>query len=168
MKAIFTCTKRTKGFTLIELSLFMGMFSIILLILLQIFTALMEKQLEVESTSAVESDRVYILSRLAYDITRADSITLPAAVGQQGDTLSLVIDGKNYTYTKTANNIILNTDLDTNTLNSFRTSVPDLRFQRIGNTGGKNAIHVSYTIESIIDTPQGRETKSIDTTIGTR
>jgi len=48
--------KFKKGFTLIELSLFMGLFSIILLVLTTIFAELVQKQLEIQSMSAVEAD----------------------------------------------------------------------------------------------------------------
>ncbi len=161
-------TNYKKGFTLIELSLYMAMFSFILLVLLQIFTALLEKQVEVETTSSVQSDRAFILARLTYDITRADSITTPATPGAQGNTIQLVIDGQTVTYTQTNNNLTITTPTGTDSLNSFETIVPNLNFQRLGNVTGKNTVNITYTIESIVDTPQGRESKDVNTTIGIR
>lgn len=158
----------TKGFTIIELALFMGMFSIIMLVLMQIFTALLDKQVEIETMSAVQSDRSYILARLSYDIARADAISTPATPGDQGATLAFTVNGQSYTYTLTGDNLTLTSASGTDTMNSFRTTIPSINFQRLGNSGGKNSVKVTYIVESIVDTPQGRESKTVDTTIGTR
>lgn len=161
--------KPNKGFTLIELSLFMGMFSIILVVLLQVFSLIIDKQVEVESSSAVESDRLFILTRLAYDIQRADSIITPGNPGEEGSTLALSIDGSTYTYMLDGGNLTLTSPAGTDTLNSHvRSTVSGVTFQRLGNTTGKNTINVAYTVTSVIETPQGNETKSVNTTLGTR
>lgn len=161
-------TAHKKGFTLIELALFMGMFSFILLVLMQIFTALMDKQVEIETMSAVQSDRSFILTRLTYDIARADTISMPANPGDQGSTLSFTVDGQTFSYGLNDSNLILTTVSGTATMNSIRTTLPSLTFERLGNSGGKNTIRVAYTVESTVDTPQGHEIKSVDTTLGTR
>lgn len=161
-------TKNRQGFTLIELILFMGMFSFIMLVLMQIFTSLVDKQSEVQSVSAVESDRSFILARLNYDITRASNITIPANPGDQGSTLALNISGQTSTYSLIDGNIILTNEDGTDRLNSHKVTIPILNFERLGNAGGKNVIKLNYAVESLIDRPQGRELQTIDTTIGTR
>ncbi len=157
-----------KGFTLIELILFMGLFSIILLVLTTIFAELVQKQLEIQSMSAVESDKSYILSRLKYDFGRADTITIPAGTGEISTELELDIDGSSYTYQ--LNGTILETDNngDVQRLNNTKTEVSGLSFQRIENSGGVPTITISMDIISAVQEASGKRSTTIDTTFGMR
>lgn len=146
----------------------MALFSILMVALMRMFTTIVEQQAEVESYSAVESDRLYILSRLKYDISRASAITAPIAPGDQGTTLTLIIGGLSYTYTLTNGNLVLTTPSGADNLNQIGTTITVLNFKRLGNINGKNTINFTMTIRSIISRPQGFETKSISTTLGTR
>lgn len=159
---------KESGFSLIELLLYMGLFSIFLITLTQIFSSALELKLESESTSTVQQDSRYILERLSYDINRADSITTPAAIGTQGQLLSLVISGQTYSYTLNGNNFTLTNPSGTFQLNGFNTRVTNLSFLRVGNSGGKNSIQISYTINSLTIQNKGTETKTIQTTLGIR
>ena len=53
-------------------------------------------------------------------------------------------------------------------LNGFNTRVTNLSFLRVGNSGGKNSIQISYTINSLTIQNKGTETKTIQTTLGIR
>src|SRR3990167_2127751 len=83
------------GFTLIELVVYFGIFSILLLIFTNIFTSSIAAQLESESLSSVEQDSRYLLLKFSKDVTKASSIVIPAAPGDNSSSLSLVIDGQN-------------------------------------------------------------------------
>lgn len=159
---------KNKGFSLIELLLYMGLFSIFLITLTQIFSSALELKLESESTSTVQQDSRYILERLSYDINRADSITTPATIGTQGQLLSLVISGQTYSYTLSGNNFTLTNPSGTFQLNGFNTRVTNLSFLRVGNSGGKNSVRITYTINSLTNQKKGIETKTIQTTLGIR
>lgn len=159
---------KNKGFTLIELMLFMAMFSVILIVLSSLFSAIVEKQLETESVSAVENDSKFITSRLLYDISRADSITTPATLGSQSATLSIIINGVTFTYAIANGNLELTQGVQTNNINSVGTTISGLNFTRLGNSSGKHSIQVTYTITSDTVLPSGPETKTISTVIGTR
>src|SRR3989344_9090196 len=71
-----------RGVTLIELLLYMGLLALFLLVLTDIFVAITSVRTETETTSAVEQDGRFIISRLAYDVSRADSISIPPQLGQ--------------------------------------------------------------------------------------
>lgn len=161
-------TSKKNGFTLIELLLFMALFSVLMLVLLKVFTTIIEQQTEAESYSAVESDRLYIYSRLSYDIARATAITTPSAPGNQGSTISLTIGGQSYTYSLQNHNLVLTTPSGTDMINQVGTSITSLNFKRLGNINGKNTINMIMTIQSKIQRPQGAESKTINTTLGTR
>ncbi len=161
-------TQHRSGFTLIELILFMGLFSILMVVLMRIFTAIVEQQAEVESYSAVESDRLFISRRLAYDIARASAITLPASPGNQGPSLSLTIASQTYTYALQNGNLVLTSPTGTDRINQIGTTIPTVNFRRLGNVNGKNSINLFMTVRSRITRPQGFEEKTINTTFGTR
>jgi prepilin-type N-terminal cleavage/methylation domain-containing protein len=162
--------KTISGFTLIELLIYMGILSILLVVLSQIFGSVLDAQLESESTSAVHRDGRFILSKLSYDIHKAQSIVTPAAIGNQSTSLQLTIEGINYTYTVSSGNLEITSGLETNNLNSGDTTVSNLTFTRIGNSvaNAKNTVRITYTITSKIVRPKGMETKDFQTTIGIR
>lgn len=156
------------GFTLIELLIYMGMLSIILVVLSQIFGSVLDAQLESQSTSAVHRDGRFILSKLTHDIHKAQSIVDPAAIGEQSIDLQLTIDGINYIYRISNGNLEVDNGVEANNLNSGDTTVSNLNFTRIGNTGGKNTLQITYTITSKAVRPKGQEIKDFKTTIGIR
>lgn len=160
--------KFKKGFTLIELSLFMGLFSIILLVLTTIFGELIHKQFEIQSTSAVESDKSYILSRLEYDLSRSDLITIPVASGDASTELELEINGSPYSYQLNGAVLEVRNNGEVFRLNNARTEISNLSFQRLGNTGGTSLVKVNMTITSIVKESSGQRNTAIDTTIGIR
>ncbi len=160
--------KRTKGFTLIELILFMGLFTIILGVLTNLFSVIIDTQSEVQSTSAVETDSKYIETRILYDIQRAESIDMPASLGAQTSSLLLTIDGAQYQYALSNGDLQLTANSSTENLNSFYTEVSSISFQRLGNIGGKHAIKLTFTINSKNETAAGQESKTIETMIGLR
>ncbi len=156
-----------RGFTLVELLLFMGIFSIFLIVLTDLFSAIINTRIESEATSSVEEDGRFIISRLAYDISRADSITSPA-LGSGANSLSIVIGGVTYTYQVSSGNFQLTNDLGTNNLNSSETTVSTPIFQRIGNSDGKDTIKITFTVNSVTQKITGSETQNFQTTIGRR
>ena len=160
--------KIQSGFTLIELLLFTALFSVVLGILVNLFSVLVDTQSEVQSTSAVENDSKFIISRLIYDIQRADSMSVPASIGDESSSLSLSIDGTTYLYEIQNGNLELTVDGESNTLNSVFTQISELTFFRHGNIGGKNAVLVELTLDSRSEVAAGAETKTVTTTIGLR
>jgi type II secretory pathway pseudopilin PulG len=157
-----------KAFTLIELILFMALFTIILGILTNLFSVIVDTQNEVQSTSAVENDSKFITARMLYDIQHADEITTPASIGAETSNLVLSIDGQTYQYSLSGGNLVLTVGSESDNLNGFGTQVSNLTFQRFGNIGGKNAVRLHFTIDSTNKTAAGQETKEIETMIGLR
>src|SRR3989344_5780243 len=88
----------SKGFTLIEIIIYMALLAIFLLTLTDIFVSILDVQLESDATSAVEQDGRYILSRMAYDISRASDINIPPQIGQTRSNLIMTIGVESYEY----------------------------------------------------------------------
>ncbi len=160
-----------KGFTLVELLLYMGIFSILLTVTLQMFGSVFEFQLESEANSSVDVDGKFIINRFSYDISRASSISLPVALGASGSALTIVVDSQNLTYSLSDGDINLNNASTgtTDQLNSNETTVSNLSFTRLeGVTGGKDLIQMSFTLTSEVTQRKGKEVREFLTTGGLR
>lgn len=153
---------RRKGFTIMELILYMGLLLILLAILSQLFTSSIESQLDSQSFSYVQQDGRFILNRMTYDIQNASAVTTPAALGGTSTTLVLVINGVTNTYSLTGANLLVNGVR----LNGFNTTVSNLTFQKIGNSGGKPTVRFGYRLTSLVTINGVPEVKNYATTVG--
>lgn len=163
--------RKNKGFTLIELLMYMGIFSILLVVTLQMFGSVFEIQLESQANSSVDVDGKFILNRFQYDINRAESITTPASKGITAQSLVIVVNNQNLTYSLANGNLNLtNSGLgSTDQLNSNESTVSDLLFTRLeGISGGKDLIQISFKLISEASQKSGKEIKIFKTTGGLR
>lgn len=164
MKKIFNSKG---GYTLIEMLMYMGLLSILLVVMVDLFASSLDAQLESQSISIVNRDGRFLISRLSYDINRAQSIVSPA-LGSQQATLQLSIGGVSYTYTANNGNLQLTNNNGTDNLNGFDSTVSNLSFQTLGNTNGKHTVKVQFTVTSKVTRVSGAETKTFQTTVGIR
>lgn len=163
--------KGKKGSTLIELLLYIGIFSILTAVLFQFFGTIIDTQLESQSTSSVLLDGQYTLNRFNYDIKQANSIISPA-IGEQSSTLQLSINNTTYIYTLTDGNITIASSgaQTTDQLNSVNTNASGLSFTRLGDTqsGNVETITISFTLTSDIAIRGNPETRNYKSTFGIR
>jgi len=163
--------KNGAGFTLIETLLYMGIFSILIIVLFTLLTSIFDVQLESQSTAAVASDGRFILNRFAYDIRKAESFTSPASIGGQGPILEFQTGGMTYSYTISNGNLILtNSTLGTaDQLNSYNTTLSDVNFLRLSDTNSEHdTISFSFTLESKTQKRGGAAEQNFKTTVGKR
>jgi type II secretory pathway pseudopilin PulG len=157
-----------QGFTIVELLIYMGLLTILMTILTRLFTATVDVQLSSEATGVVEEDSRYIYSRLAYDLTRADSIVTPAIPGESSNSLTILIGPVVTTYSVNDTNFMLTNDRGSSALNSYGTGVSHVTFTQLGQDAGKKSIQVKYTLTSTIQSSSGRDTRTMETTITQR
>jgi hypothetical protein len=157
-----------KGFTLAETLVYIGLLSIFFVIMTEIFGAVLDVRGESTTSSSVEQDGRYILTRLTYDIQRASSVSVPAANGTTSSSLTLVIGGINYAYSVSNGVFQLVNDTGTNSLNTSATTVSNFSVQRIGNTTGKPTLQLSFTVLSVDLRNGTREQKTFQTTASLR
>ncbi len=147
-----------------EMLLYMAILGIFLTVLTQVFVDSLNVQLSSEATSSISQGGLFILSRLSYDIARAQSVTVPSST-----TLQLTINSVNYTYALSGNTLQLTNDLGTDQINSYDANVSSLSFQKIGNTGGKYTVKINFTLTSkVIQKGISSQTGSFQTTVGLR
>lgn len=155
-----------KGFTLVELLLYMGILSMLIAVLSVLFGSILDTQLDSQSTSSVDQDARYIQARMTYDMQRGSDIVLPA-LGTPSQTLQIAIDTTNYTYSLDVNgNLQLSDDVNSFQLNSADTSISSINFERIGDGDTDDTVRVTYTVLSDIQETSGQESRTVQTTLG--
>lgn len=161
--------RQNTGFTLIELMIYFGLLSVLLLFVSQIFLTALETQSSTAARSTIQEDGRYVIAKLTYDINRATSITTPATPsGQLTNTLALVISGSTYTYSLSNNSLVVTGPSGTDYLTGYDAAVANLQFQRLGNPNGKNTIQINFTLESTTDTKTVTPSRTYQTSIGIR
>jgi hypothetical protein len=157
-----------KGFTLVEMILYTSMLTVFLIVLTGIFIASLDVKSESETASDINQDGRFILSRIIYDIHRAESISVPQNIGNTSSTLTAVINGINYIYSQNNNNLELTNNLGTDQLNGFDTQISGFTVKRIGNIGGRNSFVINYSVTSKTLRNGQTESKTFQTTIAQR
>lgn len=156
-----------KGFSTVELIIYMGILTILLTVLTGIFTSIIDVQLTAKATSSVDQDGRYILTRLAYDMHSASAINIPLA-GSQSASLQITVDSVVQTYSLDGSgHMQLNKNSLTDNLNSVETSISDLSFRRIGIGDNHDTIQMQFTVTSKTKKRADRsEAITFKTTIG--
>ncbi len=157
-----------KGFTLIEILIYMGILSVLLVIFIDMFATLVNKQLEVESDSALQQDSNYLLSKISYDFGLAKNIVAPAAPGSPSATLRLLMGSEFDDYYLKDGNIISSRSGTLAQLNSSETTISNLTFQRLGIGDKSDVIQLKCTITSTVKKQSGYEVIQFATTLGIR
>lgn len=160
--------KNKAGFTLVEMIIYGAILMSFLIVLTSLFSSLIETQLSSESHSSLAQDGRYIFSRLSYDIGRASDIAVPDNLASTSGVLQLIINGTPHTYVATSGLLEVTNSLGTIQLNNVDTSVSNITFQRLGNSGGKQSIKIDFTLTSLIIRGQGVENRSFSTTFALR
>lgn len=162
---------KQKGFSLVEILVYMGLFSILLIPLMKLFTSTVDVRLESEATSSVAQDGRYILSKLSYDIHRASTVNSPS-LGNSDSTLHISGTGIDYTYKVDGDNLVVINNivgLAEDSLNSEGTTIPQITFNTLGNGTGKKVVQVSVQVQSkVIRQGNRKELKTFQTIVGTR
>lgn len=87
-----------KGFTLLELILYVGILVIVMVVVINIFTSLSKGNGNVEARTEVDSNLRYALEKINQDVRVATSVTTPATAGSTSATLVMTVGGATITY----------------------------------------------------------------------
>lgn len=156
------------GFTLIEMVVYMGIMSLLLIVFIDMFAQLVNKQLETEGSSAVQQDANYLLSRLSYDFGRATSISLPATLGSPSATLRLLMESGPRDFYASSSGLVATSSGSLNQLNSANSTISNLTFQRLGIGNNWDVIQIKGDIISKAKKQSGYEVTHFSTTLGIR
>lgn len=165
----------TGGFTLIELLIYVGLSSILIAIMSQLFLAVLSVRLESKHTTGVQQDGRFILTRLSHDIRRAQSAVAPLlGQTQSGLTLRVNENGvlQTYAYAVSGSDLMLTTGTDSVKLNGTDSVVRVFSVQRSGNSDSLATAKDTFTIHLVMegrsDVSVGQQTLDLTTTVGMR
>jgi hypothetical protein len=168
MKFFINSQKHSRaGYTLVELIIYFALVSLLFIQLTSLFLAVLDTKKDIHAVSGVERDGQFIYSRLVYDITRAQQIIEPAALGATSTRLRLSIDGVEYTYEVVNSNLTLTRNGQSIPLHT-KTVASELSAIRLGNVGGKHTVQLKFRITSPIIENRGQETQLYQTAVGIR
>lgn len=151
-----------KGFTLPELLITVGIFSILITVLGNVFANIVEARLKGEAQAAVAREASYLVTRFGYDVGRATAITLPS-VNQSGSQLNLTIAGTTYDYKLDNGKLLFGTVGTEKEVTGSEVRITDFSVTRMQDMSSRGSAKISITI-STNDTIPGAQV--IERTIG--
>lgn len=155
-----------RGFTIVEMMLYMGLFMMLLTVLTSMFVSILQVHVEAQSTSAIEQNGRYILNRISYDLYRANSVSVPANFGQTTDNIQMTVDGQTYVYAVSNNILQLTRSGTTERLHNPQIQVQSFSVTKIGVVSGTPTLQIDLTLEDL--DPSNPVTREYTTTIGSR
>jgi len=132
----------------VELLIYLGLATIMLIVLSELFVSILNESAETQNYSAVQTDGRYITARLRYSINNADSITTPANLGGTSNELTIVTGGNQFHYYVNGDKLYLNDGTGDYLMSNLDTKITELKFSRQGNVAGKPVISISFTASS--------------------
>jgi type II secretory pathway component PulJ len=91
-------TRRRQGFSLFELVIYLGLLSIVSLIIGGTFISITRGRDQVQARNEVNSNLRSAVEKIGQDIRSASSVTTPASAGATSSTLTLSVSGTSITY----------------------------------------------------------------------
>ena len=157
-----------KGASIIEVIIYTFLAISLLLVITDIFSSLLDKSRESVSFSEVETDAKFINQKLLNNFSSATDILVPSLLNQPTTSLSFLANSTSYSYFLSGSNLLINEGGIINRLNSYGTQVNNFTVTRLGNSGGKSLLKISYDLRSTIILPKGYEQKTVKLTLGIR
>lgn len=167
IEKITQLAKQRSGSTLVELLLYLGLFSIVLAIITNLFLTTLEVYQEAQAVSLIEQQGRFIVSRIQYDVVRADNILVPAGLGEMGDSLTLTIGAEQVSYQLSGTTLQWSSAGNTEALHSSDIRVDSITFERLGNVAGTPTVQMFIHLSELSQTGSV-ETRSYQTTFGLR
>ena len=167
--------KNEHGFSLIELIVHMGLTSILITIMSQVFVAVLGVRVESLNTTGVQQDGRFIMARLAYDIRRAQAIVFPA-YGSASSSMTLLIQEGSVLqtnhYSWDGTNLSVTNASSTAQLNSNRTLITDFSVTRIGNSdqnpAGRDTLSTQLNLTGNSQLESGQQSLEMHTSVSQR
>lgn len=149
------------GFTLIEMLLYVGLASIILLVTSVFLGMLLESRIKNQTVAEVEGQGIQVMQAVAQTVRNAEAINSPTA-GNSANSLSLdVVNVANdpTVFSLSGGQVEIKEGANTAiNLTNSRVMVSDLNFENLSRTGTPGNIQISFTITHV--NPEGKNTYS--------
>lgn len=169
--------KNNKGFSLLELLVYIAITATVTLAIAGIFVYFNKGRGLVEARTQVNSNLNFALEKISQDIRNASSITLPVTANTSTSQLSVVVSGSTITYCVESGQIRRETGAScgetSSTITSNSVAIDTLSFNRIENTNtilSKTAVGIEINISAGYnsDSPDWQYSGSKKTTVSLR
>lgn len=157
--------KNTKGLTIVEMVVYIGLFCIIILILVQIFFMFINQKNISSSKSFVHQDFNYLLLKFKHDINNSEQLLYPNNAGQQTSNLQILKNQDTFEYFLQNGNLILSNSQGEFILNNNNNIISDLYFTKQSNQSNPSVL-IQFKISSRSN--QNNEYINFSTSIGVR
>lgn len=147
--------KKQRGFTLLEIILYLGLFALILSTSVLTFYNLSESNQKLGHEVLILNEGEFILSKIIWRINNFENIEEPAS-GQTSTRLRLVRDDSDYSVYQDQGIIFLEIDDEKNSLNNEGTKIENLIFENLDLTGDEKFFGITVSFEI-----QGQEFRTL-------
>ena len=154
MKEVLNKKINNSGVTIVELLVYLGLSTIILLILSELFVNILDESVETQNYSTVQTDGRYIMARLRYQINNADSVTFPLSLGSSQNELIVVNSGNLYHYYVADEKFYMSDDGDVSQylISNLDNRITDVSFTRTGNSDNlRPVILIDFTVSTGVE-----------------
>lgn len=136
---------KQKGFTLIELILYIAIMGIVILAASGLYSLIVTSQIKNEAMSEVDGQGAQIMQIITQDIRNAAQVSIPSSPGSSGTTLTLTYpDSTTTTFALQGTTLLQNGTLS---LNSSQIGVSSILFSNTSpNTTVAQSIRVQFTL----------------------
>ena len=130
---------------MVELMIYLGLSVVMLVVLGELFGAILIEGSKTQNYSAVQTDGRYIMGRLKTQLNNADSVSVPANLGESSGELMLAEGGTTYHYYVYNEQLYLNDGAFDYLVSDLNTRITDVLFTRTGNASGKPVVLIQFT-----------------------
>ena len=145
-------TKKSKGFTLIEMLLYIVITVAVLYIGTLLFSTMISSRIKNQVTVEVEQQGAYIMNMITQTVRTAEAINFPSA-GSEGDTLTVLVPvGANNPTNFSVDNgaFQMREGGGTNVLlTNSRVEMSNLVFKNLTQGSGREIIRIEFTLSSV-------------------
>ncbi len=149
-----------RGVTIVELLIYLGLSTIMLVVLAELFGAILDESTKTQNYSAVQTDGRYILGRLKTQLNNADSVSVPANLGDTSSSLELVIGGQTHRYYVSNEKLYLNNGSGDYLVSHLDSRITNATFTKTGNSSGKPVILIEFTSSIGVSGTAGYESQT--------
>lgn len=139
-----------QGFTLVELLLFLALFSALTVILSSIFMTALETQLSIGTRTSLDVQRDFIERRILYDLRNASNVSIPSEYDTTSQALELTVDGVSHVYSVVDNRLVLTKDSNSLFLTDDSISVSSVDVQLQGESADNPIVSVAIVFEGSV------------------
>lgn len=136
----------SRGFTLVELLVYFALFSILLVVITNLFIDALAQRTRDSMRSSLQQESEYVLAKLRHTVLNADAITHPVLSGESSPTLELNVGGDTYRYSIDSQRLLESRPDQQSYLTSNTLRVSDFAVENQSGSGTSQTVTITFTM----------------------